>query len=97
MGWSLQPYVSIVSARASYKVNVNWAKCMAKCSVTVFREHDAGELAAEKARLKEATAQRASAPRKQAKAKSIRLATKAREQSQPIYMSVQGQGVYKGK
>ena len=51
------------------------------------------ELAAEKARPKEATAQRASAPREQTKAKSPRLATKAREQSQPVYMTVQGQGI----
>ena len=68
----------------SYRINVNWAKC----SVVVFREHDAGELAAEKERLKEATAQRASAPRKQTKVKLLRLATEAREQSQPVYMSV---------
>ena len=39
----------------SYRINVNWGKC----SVTVFREQSAEELAAEKARLKEATAQRA--------------------------------------
>ena len=42
----------------SYRNNFNWTKF----SVAVFREHDAGELAAEKARLKEATAQRVSAP-----------------------------------
>ena len=73
----------------SYRINVNWSKC----SVTVFCEQDAEELAAEKARLKEATAQRASAPRKQTKAKSLRLAVEAREQSQPVYMTVQGQGI----
>ena len=73
----------------SYRINVNWGKC----SVTVFREHNAEKLATEKARLKEATAQRASAPRKQTKAKSLRLATEAREQSQPVYMTVQGMGI----
>ena len=36
----------------SYKINVNWVKC----SITVFCEQYAEELAAEKARLKEATA-----------------------------------------
>ena len=72
----------------SYRINVNWGKC----SVIVFREQDAEELAAEKARL-EATIQRASAPRKQTKAKSLRLATEASEQSQPVYMTVQGQGI----
>ena len=51
---------------SNYRINVFWAKC----SVTVFREHHAEELAAEKAHPKEATAQRASAPRKQSKAKS---------------------------
>ena len=35
----------------SYRINVNWHKC----SVTVFREQLAEGLAAEKARLKEAT------------------------------------------
>ena len=71
---------------------------LGQISVTVFRGQDAEELAAEKARLKEATCQRANAPRKQTKAKSLRLATKAREQSQPVYMSIQGQGTgYKGK
>ena len=59
----------------SYRINVKWGKC----SVTVFCEQDAEELAAEKARLKEATAQRASAPRKETKAKSLRLATEARD------------------
>jgi hypothetical protein len=73
----------------SYRINVNWAKC----SITVFCEQDAEELAAEKARLKEATAQRASAPKKQTKAKSLRLAVEAREQSQPVYMTVQGQDI----
>jgi hypothetical protein len=72
-----------------YRINVNWSKC----SVTVFCEQDAEGLAAEKARLKEATAQRTSAPRKQTKAKSLRLATEAREQSQSVYMTVQGQGM----
>ena len=75
----------------SHRVNVNWGKC----SVTVFCEQDAEELAAETARLKEATAQRASAPGKQTKAKSLRLAVEAREQNQPVYMSVQGQGIRK--
>ena len=73
----------------SYRINLNWGKC----SVTVFCEQDAEELAAEKARLKEATAQRASAPRKKTKARSLRPATEAREQSQPVYMTVQGQGM----
>ena len=73
----------------SYRINVNWGKC----SVTVFCEHDAEELAAEKARPKEATAQRASAPRKHTKAKSLRLATEASGQSQPVYMTAQGQGI----
>ena len=63
------------------------------CSVTVFCERDAEKLAAEKARLEEATARRASAPRKQTKAKSLCIATEAREQSQPVYMTVHGQGI----
>ena len=63
----------------SYMINVN----SVKCSVTVFCERNAGGLAAENARLKEATAQRASAPRKQTKAKPTRLATEAKGHLRP--------------
>ena len=59
----------------------------------VFRGHNADGLAAEKDHPKAATVQRASAPRKQTKAKPLRLATESREQNQPVYTTVQGQSI----
>ena len=68
---------------------MNWGKC----SIVVFRTQSADEKAAGKAQAKEAAEERARAPRRVTKARSLKLAAEAREERLPVYMHLQGKEI----